>query len=75
MEAEVRTLTPDGRPRAVAFRFTRPLYSGDLLFLRWRDDRYEPFSPPPLGATVTFAPEDVNAILARAARRALFGGP
>jgi hypothetical protein len=73
MEAQVRTLTPDGRPRAVAFRFARPLYSGDLLFLSWRDDRYEPFSPPPVGASVTFGPEDLNAILARAARRALLG--
>jgi hypothetical protein len=49
--AEVKTLTPDGRPAAVAFRFATDLEDPSLRWLRWDPGRkaYVSFAPPAIG--------------------------
>jgi hypothetical protein len=48
----VTELTPDGRPAAVTCRFREPLEHPSLRWLCWRGDRYRPFIPPAVGATL-----------------------
>jgi hypothetical protein len=67
MAAEVLTLTEDGRPARIRFRFPVPLESSSLLFLYWKDDRYLPFELPELGSSVTLPAEDIGRILSRSA--------
>ena len=52
MTATVTSLTGDGRPDEVAFRFDVPLESHSLLWLCFRGDRFEPFTPPAVGQEV-----------------------
>lgn len=66
MRAEIRTVTADGRPQAVDFVFDRPLDTPSLRFFIWRRGGYEPFTPPPAGASVHLPREDFGAILAGA---------
>ncbi len=53
--AEVRTVSADGRPEEVAFRFDVPLEDPSLVWLAWRPDtgpfRYRPFELPRVGET------------------------
>ena len=61
LTAEVISLTNDGRPAEVAFRFRVPLEHPSLRWLTWRDGRswydggYVTFTPPPIGATALAA--------------------
>lgn len=50
LAVEVRSVTADGRPDAVAFRFERPLDDAGYRWLQWRDGEYAPFEPPSIGA-------------------------
>lgn len=52
---EIVDLTKDGRPAAAAFRFDRSLEDPSYRWLRWEDGRFVPFTPPPVGDTVTLA--------------------
>ncbi len=53
MTAEVIELTDDGRPAEVAFRFEVPLEDESLVWLRYRNRRFEPFAPPGVGERMT----------------------
>ncbi len=52
MTAEILSLTEDSYPMEVSFRFSVPLESKLLKFLRWESDRFVPFELPRIGETV-----------------------
>lgn len=52
MTVEITEMRPDGRPAEAAFRFAVPLEDPSLRWLQWRDGRYVPFVPPPVGDRV-----------------------
>jgi hypothetical protein len=52
MSARVASLTPDGQPRDVVFRFAVPLEDPSLFWLRWSGEGFVPFTPPAIGRTV-----------------------
>lgn len=52
MTAEVLRLTPDGRPAEVRFRFVGRLEDPPRRWVCWGKDRYEPFTPPPVGGSI-----------------------
>ena len=49
---EVDRVTPDGRPAQVTVRFDVPLEDPSLRWIVWNRHVYEPFTPPPVGATM-----------------------
>ncbi len=49
---EITALTPDARPAEATFRFDIPLEDPGLVWLHWKDDRFQPFTPPPVGTTI-----------------------
>jgi hypothetical protein len=51
--AEIATLTDDGRPAEVTFRFATKLESRLFRWMRWDDGAYIPFALPAVGETVT----------------------
>ena len=52
MTVEVKALTDDGRPAEALFHFDRPLEDPSMLWLKWEDGRFVPFTPPGVGETV-----------------------
>jgi hypothetical protein len=52
MVATISALTADGRPAEATFRFDVPLESPSLIWLCFRVDRFEPFTPPAVGEEV-----------------------
>ncbi|MFV9506355.1 MAG: hypothetical protein AB4911_17530 [Oscillochloridaceae bacterium umkhey_bin13] len=52
----VVALTADGRPAGVAFHFKQPLEAPQLIWFRWQDRRFVPFTPPPVGGQTWLAP-------------------
>ena len=56
---EVTRVLADGRPESATFRFSRPLDDPSLYFLAWKNDRFDRFTPPAVGASVTLAPSSV----------------
>ncbi len=42
-----------GHPIEATFRFDRPLNADSLHWVCWRDGRFEPFTPPPIGESAT----------------------
>jgi len=59
LHVEVLSVTPDGRPEAVAFVFDRPLDDPGYRWLQWRGEGYAPFDPPAIGAEVELPGIDV----------------
>jgi len=53
MTARVTSLTPDGQPGEIVFRFTVPLEDPSLLWMQWERGRFVPFSLPRPGETVS----------------------
>jgi hypothetical protein len=51
--AEVRSLTADGRPFEVAFRFRMPLEDPQLRWLSWQHGELGAFALPGIGESVT----------------------
>jgi hypothetical protein len=49
MTVGIVSLTADGRPAEATFRFDVPLESPTLLWLCYRRDGFEPFTPPAVG--------------------------
>jgi hypothetical protein len=49
MTVTISSLTADGRPAESMFRFDVPLESQSLLWLCFRGDGFEPFTPPAVG--------------------------
>ncbi len=49
MTARVATLTTDGRPNVVTFRFDEPLESPSFVWLCFRGQSFEPFRLPAIG--------------------------
>jgi hypothetical protein len=56
MNAEVQSVTADGRPDAVRFQFPTNLDDPSLLFLVWGVHGFEAIPPPAAGAGATLAP-------------------
>jgi hypothetical protein len=52
MTATVTALTPDGLPAEATFQFDVPLESPSLVWLCFRGDSFEPFTPPAVGREV-----------------------
>lgn len=48
----VREVDERGAPHAVAFRFSRSLGPPWFAFVAWDGERYAPWTPPPVGASV-----------------------
>ena len=65
--AEIRSVTEDGRPKAVAFRFKAPLEDPRYRWLAWGPSGAEPFDLPMVGATVV-VPEQPFAALVQEPR-------
>jgi len=51
VNVRVTRLTPDGRPAEIAARFTAPLEDTSLRWVQWKDESYQPWTPPAVGAT------------------------
>jgi len=51
-EAHIDSLTPDGRPARVSFRFRSALEDPNLVWLAFLDGKVVPFDLPPIGSTV-----------------------
>ncbi len=49
MTVTISSLTADGRPDEATFRFDVPLESPSLVWLCFRGDGFEPFTPPAVG--------------------------
>ena len=56
MRVEVLEISADGEPTAARFEFDVPLEDSSLRWLRWREGRFEPFAPPPVGEETTLVP-------------------
>lgn len=52
MTATIMSLTPDGRPGEVSFRFDVPLEDPSLRWLYWKDGDFVAFSLPEVGESV-----------------------
>ena len=52
MTVEITALTEDDRPAEATFRFDRPLEDPSLCWLCYRENGFEPFTPPGVGASV-----------------------
>lgn len=52
MTVTVTALTTDNRPAEATFQFDVPLESPSLLWLCFRGDGFEPFTPPAVGQEV-----------------------
>jgi len=52
MTVEITALTEDGRPAEATFQFDRPLEHASLCWLCYRENRFEPFTLPAIGAGV-----------------------
>jgi hypothetical protein len=57
MTATVLSLTEDGRPGRVAFRFETPLEDRSLRWLRFHKGKFVPWEPPAVGEEVVLNPE------------------
>ena len=53
MTATVLSLTEDGRPANVAFRFETPLEDESLRWICWQGGEFVPWAPPAVGEEVT----------------------
>jgi len=52
LEVEIVSVTSDGRPGIVSFRFNRDLDDPLYCWVRWEDHDFVPFTPPPVGERV-----------------------
>jgi hypothetical protein len=60
---ELERVTADGRPASVLARFDRPLDDPSLVWLRWQDKTFVPYTPPAIGATDTLPAVDLMSLL------------
>ncbi len=58
LRVEVREVSPDGRPLEVQMRFGRPLEDPVYVWRHWVGAQAVPFTPPPVGTTVTLPAAD-----------------
>jgi hypothetical protein len=56
MNAEVRSVTADGRADSARFHFGGDVDDGSIVFLSWGSRGFEAVEPPPPGATLTLPP-------------------
>ncbi len=57
MTAEIRSMTADGRPGDVAFIFDRVLEDPSFVWLKHKNGKFQPFTPPAIGKTITLPGE------------------
>jgi hypothetical protein len=62
-DAEVRSITDDGRPRAVAFRFREPLDAPRYRWMKWGPRGAEPFQLPADGETVVVPAQGITSLI------------
>lgn len=60
LDATPLALTEDGRPSTMRFAFATALEDAHMRWVRWEGDRFVAWVPPPVGASVTLAPIDLN---------------
>ena len=60
MSVEVTKLTKDNRPAEAIFRFDTPLEDSSLRWLHSENMEYVPFTPPPIGETITLPPMPIT---------------
>lgn len=65
VQVEVVDATPDGRHRAVRFRFVEPLDSPRWRWVAWVGDGYVAFEPPAVGASTTLPAIDLLGMVGR----------
>jgi hypothetical protein len=65
--ASVVSVTSDGKPLAVSFRFAERLESRSYVFLVWQDGRYQPLSLDRFAWPLQLPAEDLGQILLRTA--------
>lgn len=53
MDVRITAVGPDRRPIEAAFQFAVPLDDQSLRWLQWGRGGYQPFTPPPVGGSVT----------------------
>ena len=63
MTARIASVTPDGRPSQVHFKFHEALEAPSYAFMRWNGARYEPVVLPAIGGTLALPPQDLGQIL------------
>jgi hypothetical protein len=56
MTARVISVTQDGRPNVVSFRFDCVLEDPSLRWILWRGDGFAPFAPPAVGRQIEIIP-------------------
>ncbi|HEX3595229.1 MAG TPA: hypothetical protein VHU80_09015 [Polyangiaceae bacterium] len=59
MRVTITQITGDGRPAEVLARLESPLEDPKYLWLAWKGGGYAPFTPPPVGSSVTAPPADL----------------
>lgn len=65
LHLQVLQVTGDGRPMRVRFDFDSPLDAGDRRWVRWRGDRFEPFTWAQAGQELTQPPALLPLLSAR----------
>jgi hypothetical protein len=62
-DAEVRSITDDGRARTVAFHFREPLNAPRYRWMKWGSPGAEPFELPAVGETVVLPAEGITSLI------------
>jgi hypothetical protein len=63
LDIEITELTSDGRPAEILARFTHPLEDGRYMLLYWEGGRFQPFTPPAVGASTSLPGVDFASLL------------
>ncbi len=56
MTVEITALTEKNRPAEASFEFAVPLEDPSLRWLQYKDGEFVPYTPLPVGETITLAP-------------------
>ncbi len=62
----VLSTSEDGRPAEALFRFNMPLEDQSFIWLQWKNNGYESFTPPEIGLTVALPPNPAHLLFLNA---------
>lgn len=63
LSIEITELMPDGRPAEILAHFRYPLEDSHYLLLQWEHGRFQAFTPPTVGSSVTLPAVDFASLL------------
>lgn len=63
LSIEITELTSDGRPAEILARFSHPLEDARYSLLHWEGGRFQPFTPPAVGASTSLPGVDFASLL------------